>query len=82
MEEPNKLFVGPAKEELETAEHSLGEDAKEKALEFLKAFLSMKIESVHAIDEKPLELEFHRRPVRKMTKGSKDGDDEKWEIAA
>lgn len=83
-EQGGKLFVRLTNEELETASRDFldaKEDVKEMAWEFLNAFLSMKIESVYAADEKPLEFVFRRNTADKTKEGSKPDDDGKWDTA-
>lgn len=82
VDEPKKIFFRPTKEQLEAAERDLGDDVKEKALEFVKAFWSMTIEPVYAVDEEPLEFEFFRRAVHRVKRGSRNGDDDEWDTAA
>ena len=87
MEEHGKLFIRPTKEELEEAkrnlvENDLDEDVKERAVDFVKAFLSLKIEPAYSVDEKPLEFVFSRGKVDKVNDGPRDDDEDKWDTAA
>ncbi len=71
MEDPEKLFFRPTKEQFEEAkrnlaERDLGEDVKEGALDFVKTFLSLKIEPARSADEKPLEFVFSRGEADKV----------------
>ena len=80
LEEPECLFVEYAERRTDACD--LGEDPEEKALKFVKAFLSMKIEPAYDVDEEPLKFQLARGKIQNITKGSQDSDDDEWDTAA